>query len=85
MGKTKISVTLPYEDVEWLEAEIERIGKRKTNKSEQVHIAIVQRRLSKMPKWQREEIYGKLGIKEEAEKETPGQGPDQEPEVEDKE
>ena len=59
----KVSCRLPKEDVDFLDAEVERIAKG-TNRSEQIHLAITGRRIGLMPKWQRDLLAKKLGVSE---------------------
>lgn len=53
----KVSVRLPESIVVWLDqqAAINRRGR-----SEEVRVALLQRRLQQLPKWQREELVRKL-------------------------
>ncbi|MDI6739023.1 MAG: hypothetical protein QME74_01495 [Candidatus Edwardsbacteria bacterium] len=72
MAKTrmKITVSLPVEDVIWLRAEADKLGRPKTHYSWEVHKAILQRRISMLTKWQREDIYRKLAAAKENEERT---------------
>ncbi len=59
MEKIKISIRLPEEDVAWLDDQVENAG-RKTDRTEQVHVAIVQRRISLLPPDERKRLYARL-------------------------
>lgn len=62
MKTVQISARLPEEDVAFLDAEVQRIGSKKTDRTEQLHLCITQRRIALMPKWKREKLYEKLGV-----------------------
>lgn len=64
--RIKITCRLPLEDVEFLDAEVVRNGKG-TNRTEQLHLAITGRRIALMPKWKRDKLAERLGVRENGE------------------
>lgn len=81
MGSPKVTVPLrlPEEDVEFLRGEVARIGPAKTNISLEIHKAVTQRRISLLPKWQREDLYKKLALAKENQERTLFDEPEKKP------
>jgi hypothetical protein len=61
-NRQHLSLSLPKEDIEWLSQRLREIGRSKTTRSNEVHIAIMQRRIALLPKWKREDLRRKCGI-----------------------
>lgn len=59
MDKVQVSIRLPQELVDWIDAQVRGYG-RKTDRTEQVRICIEHRRISKLPRIQREKLFAKL-------------------------
>lgn len=55
-NKIKIGISLSRASLEWIDGEVERVGLDRTNRSAQIETCIVHRRLSMMPKAEREKI-----------------------------
>jgi hypothetical protein len=68
MGKDKVTIRLPEDLLTWIDAEAAK--HRGSNRSREIAIAIQQRRISMLPKWKREALYAKLGIKRVGEPEA---------------
>jgi hypothetical protein len=64
MRREKISITLPVEDLDYLRAEVAKSPTGKSNMSHEVHVAILQNRIAKLPPWKRKELFERLGVKE---------------------
>lgn len=62
METVRVTARLPKDDVEFLDEQVQEIGPNKTDRTEQLHVCIVQRRITLLPKWKREQLYKKLGV-----------------------
>ena len=62
-NRVKVSIRLPAEDVEFIDAEVARIGDQKTDRTEQLHLCILTRRIALMPKWKRDKLAARLDVK----------------------
>ena len=62
-NKIRVCIRLPVEDIEFLDQEVAKVGEQKTDRTEQLHLCILTRRISLMPKWKQEKLAKRLDVK----------------------
>ena len=65
MDTIKVSCRISAENVEWLDEQVRIVGERKTSRNAEIEKAIVQRRVSMLPKWQQEKIAKHIAAQQE--------------------
>lgn len=65
MQDLNISVTVRFcqEDVDWLDGQVEKVGVNKTDRSEQIRLCVLQRRISLLSYEDRRKLARKFGVK----------------------
>ena len=61
-NKIRVCIRLPVEDIEFLDQEVAKVGEQKTDRTEQLHLCILTRRISLMPKWKQEKLAKRLEL-----------------------